>query len=664
MSFLQPWMLFALPLVALPIVIHLINRQRYRTVPWAAMMFLLKAQRLERGMARLRYWLIMLLRMVAVAAMLFAASRPLVSERLGGFQLGGPEMTLVVLDRSASMEAKELQTDRSKRSVALEKLADLLSRRQHGKRLALLDSGTGAVRQLDNPAQLAESFYTRATAAGADLPGLLEQALSYLQANEAGRVDLWICSDLSASDWDAASGRWTAIRESLAELKGVQLYLLAYGERPQDNLSIRVENVRRRQGVDTSELVLDVTVRAWDRQRSGSVLVTFEINQVRSLVELELASGAASLTGHRIPVGDQVLSGWGSVEIPPDSQPADNRYYFAFAEPPVRQAAIVTDDSKVGDTIRLGLEIPSETGVQHAVEVVPASRAGAIDWEELALLVWQASFPAEPLAGQIRDFVDSGRAALIFPPERVDDASLFDARWSDWQALTGEEQRLTWWRGDTDLLARTAAGDPLPLQQLRIFRHRQPQVGSAIPLAWLEGERPLLVRSASGRGHVYFWGTLPMSGYSTLEQDAVAFYVMLQRALTRGSKGLLEVEQLDAGFELQERLATAAPVAPVQAAPLVSERGLLAGVYRRENRWLAINRSPAEDDPAIVSEPDLERLFQGLSWVRIDDQVADQSLLASEIWRLLLVLLAVALVLEAFMCLPDRARRPASSGEV
>ena len=43
MSYLQPWMLWALPAVLLPIIIHLLNRLRYRTVHWGAMMFLLKA---------------------------------------------------------------------------------------------------------------------------------------------------------------------------------------------------------------------------------------------------------------------------------------------------------------------------------------------------------------------------------------------------------------------------------------------------------------------------------------------------------------------------------------------------------------------------------------------------------------------------------------------
>ena len=66
MSFLQPWMLLALPVIALPIIIHLINQRRYQSVPWGAMMFLLAANRMSRGYARLRQWLILLLRTLAI----------------------------------------------------------------------------------------------------------------------------------------------------------------------------------------------------------------------------------------------------------------------------------------------------------------------------------------------------------------------------------------------------------------------------------------------------------------------------------------------------------------------------------------------------------------------------------------------------------------------
>ncbi|MGH9676658.1 MAG: BatA domain-containing protein, partial [Candidatus Acidiferrum sp.] len=49
MTFLQPILLAALPLVALPIIIHLINQRRFQSIRWAGMMFLLAANRMSRG---------------------------------------------------------------------------------------------------------------------------------------------------------------------------------------------------------------------------------------------------------------------------------------------------------------------------------------------------------------------------------------------------------------------------------------------------------------------------------------------------------------------------------------------------------------------------------------------------------------------------------------
>ena len=53
MSFLQPLLLAALPIAALPILIHLINQRRFQTIRWAAMIFLLAANRIDRKSTRL-----------------------------------------------------------------------------------------------------------------------------------------------------------------------------------------------------------------------------------------------------------------------------------------------------------------------------------------------------------------------------------------------------------------------------------------------------------------------------------------------------------------------------------------------------------------------------------------------------------------------------------
>ena len=60
-------------------------------VDWGAMMFLLAANRLSRGYARLRQWLIMAFRMLAIAGLIFAIARPLASGWLGLSAGGRPD---------------------------------------------------------------------------------------------------------------------------------------------------------------------------------------------------------------------------------------------------------------------------------------------------------------------------------------------------------------------------------------------------------------------------------------------------------------------------------------------------------------------------------------------------------------------------------------------
>jgi hypothetical protein len=84
MTFLEPLMLIGLPLVLLPIIIHLLNKLRHRSVKWAAMMFLLSANKTATRHAKIRQWLILLMRAFAIAAIIFVVSRPIAGVGLDG----------------------------------------------------------------------------------------------------------------------------------------------------------------------------------------------------------------------------------------------------------------------------------------------------------------------------------------------------------------------------------------------------------------------------------------------------------------------------------------------------------------------------------------------------------------------------------------------------
>ena len=67
--FYAPWFVIAgLAAAAGPVIIHLLNRQRYRVVEWAAMDFLLESQKRNKKWIVLKQLLLLLLRTLAIAA--------------------------------------------------------------------------------------------------------------------------------------------------------------------------------------------------------------------------------------------------------------------------------------------------------------------------------------------------------------------------------------------------------------------------------------------------------------------------------------------------------------------------------------------------------------------------------------------------------------------
>ena len=654
MSFLQPLALIALPLMALPIIIHLINQQRHRTIPWAAMMFLMRAKRMSKGMARLRHLLILLMRTLAIAALIFAISRPLSGGWLGSVGLSKPDATLILLDRSASMETQDLQAGESKRSTALKRLAQLLEQGDYGTHLLLIDSASGQMQEVDSPKALLNLPMTGATATSANIPSMLETALAYLKANESGRAEIWICSDLNENDWDIHSGRWNAIREAFAQLEGVHHFLLAYTDSPSGNLSVRVENVQRWKRGNDAELILDVMVRTSGSSDTRSVPIEFEVNNVQSVVEMELDTLGASLQGHRIPIDAKLDSGWGSVSLPGDANPLDNRFFFVFSEPPVRQAVVVSDDKRIGEAFRRALATPTDARLQHQVEVIPVSRVAEIDWESTGLLIWQAALPSGLVAEQITHFVNSGRVVVFFPPPQNAGEQLFASHWGDWQSADGNEvSKIAWWRGDADLLAHVKSGDALPLNGLRTYRYRTLE-STGTPLARFDNDAALLSRVPTDHGAIYFCSTLPTAQFSSLERDGIVFYIMLQRALNEGCRALAAAAQRDAGLGVLADRNEWEPAAPAENTASLSQRELHAGVYHEGEYWVAVNRSQAEDSAKTSPVESVDALFDGLSYRRIDVDVGDTSALASELWRIFLIAMALALILEAVLSLPSQ----------
>src|SRR6185369_15800378 len=103
MSFLNPILLAGLAAVSIPIIIHLLNRRKFRKVAWAAMRFLQNAIEQNQRRMRIEDMILLALRCLLLPLLALTLARPaILSESAGAF--GQSKVTgVIILDNSRSM---------------------------------------------------------------------------------------------------------------------------------------------------------------------------------------------------------------------------------------------------------------------------------------------------------------------------------------------------------------------------------------------------------------------------------------------------------------------------------------------------------------------------------------------------------------------------------
>ncbi|MDG2221685.1 MAG: BatA domain-containing protein [Rubripirellula sp.] len=655
MSFLQPAMLFALPAIALPIIIHLINQRRFQTVNWAAMQFLLTATKMSRGYARLRQWLILAARTLAVAGLLFAVARPLSSGLLGIAAGGQADTTIVLLDRSASMTQRGPEGE-SKLQSGLNQLVDSLTLVPSG-RYVLIDSAIGKPQEFESPEDLLKAAESKPVSATADLTKMLETTEEYLRANRPSRCEICICSDVRKADWKPDSGQWETVRRSLLELpQMIRFHLLAYPELDKMNRSLRITSVQRIQRESGAELLLSLRIEQGTAESEITrIPIRLEIDGARSEFEIEMSGGQFDLVNYAIPIDSSQTRGWGRVSIPSDSHPADNEYFFVYDQSIERKTWIVAEDPETVVPLKLVASVPPQPNIVCSATILTPEQVIETADDQPALVIWQAAIPGpdDPTANWLKQVK---APILFFPPERIGGESYAGVRWTEWRDAASQ---VSTWVGDQGLLASTQSGAALPLGDLTVQRAVGIR-GDTIALATLDGDAPLLSQAITEQGQIYFMGTTVAPMNSSLATDGIVIYAMIQRAIAIGTQTQGNTRQLIAGSTSAQRAQGWQQIAGDSQA-LSTNYPLHAGIYRDGERLLAVNRSEAEDQPFIVPRDQVASLFGDLDFDRIDDRAGNSSSLIREIWRLFLIGMLVALIAEAVLCLPKRVAQKAVS---
>src|ERR1700719_4377121 len=104
MSFLAPAFFIGLGAIAIPVLVHLIQREKKRVIEFPSLMFVRRIPYQSVRRRRIRHWALLLMRAVAIPLIVAAFARPFIRQGTVAAAVGGGAREIVILlDRSASM---------------------------------------------------------------------------------------------------------------------------------------------------------------------------------------------------------------------------------------------------------------------------------------------------------------------------------------------------------------------------------------------------------------------------------------------------------------------------------------------------------------------------------------------------------------------------------
>jgi len=475
---------------------------------------------------------------------------------------------------------------------------------------------------------------------------MLQTAFQWLVDNQAGASEIWIASDLQASNWRPEDDRWASMIAQLDALpQPVRVRLLAFNENGSANAMVSLSELTRRTKGSAAELDLAFDIRR-DDSSSETVPVTVSVDGKTSQVET-LLEGQSVRWRQRVDAPSDSTGGWGSVSLPDDGNGSDNTAYFVYGSDTAFAATVVSSDDRNARFLRFAASTRDKEGFVPAKLASPNEAASAV-WESDSLLVWQAPLPKGDVADRVRTFVEEGGVAVFFPTADDDAVQFQGMGWGALDAADGEDVfGISIWEENEGPLANTDEGLRLPVDEFAAIQRRRIKGGSAV-LAAFEDETPFLTRRSLGRGRIYFCGSLPTPEWSSLG-DGFVLVPILRRALAEGGRRLNRDSILACGeLNAVDRTKPWTLVDSDQPKDILSQ----AGVYRHGDRLVAVNRPESENEPTVMEADTATGLFGELP-VRLWEETGQrEDRLQGEIWRLILCAMLVFLMIEAVLILP------------
>ncbi len=455
MPFLHPAVLWTgVAAVSVPILIHLLNRRRFRMIDWAAMRFLWESVRRNRRRLRIEELILLALRCLALLLLGVALARFTGCRAMQALPGGVESQTAVfVLDDSYSMAqrigggpifaaaATEI-VEEIKKLSATDHVAILLTSADEEAEPFLPHTADAEIEEL-----AARLGARKPSDLRARLPQALAAAAKIFQNDKSTTRRLFLYSDLRRADL-ADERQADEIRKQFDVLRGLKVQLIAvdFGREPKNNLTVESMEMLDKFAVANVPVRVRLEVRNNSNATANDVEVRLaaKVTTVEGLRDVELPAGAIdAIDAHgtgRLEFqvtcpdpGPAIVT----ARLPVDELPADNEAHLALDVRKAVHLLAVDGRPDLSDPIESASFFfvhaldPERNGSEGTrVEVVSPTAMGEtrLDKYDLIALLNVPELPVTidangqavyPLLDALADFVRSGGGLAIFTGDNV-----------------------------------------------------------------------------------------------------------------------------------------------------------------------------------------------------------------------------------------------------
>jgi hypothetical protein len=552
--FLNVIMLAGIAGAVVPVVVHLLNRARFRSVDWGAMMFLEEHSNRERRNRQISQWILLLARMAIVAMLALALARPVIGGNLAAFGQSTSVDTVILLDNSASM----LYTadGHSRIDLARQAIRQILATLHTGDQAALipLTGNNPTLTPLAVPTTNIQAIGDALDKAPlvsrsnevADMAGAFKHAADTLEHSSAQRRQIFLICDRQAVNWrnvtDTFAQSWRQ-RVNGSKATMPEVFVVPVGGMESDNIAIESIVLPMPQVIVNQPTDVEVTIHNYGQTVRTSVPVAIGVvnGQAAYRTTVNIGPGASITVKQTVRIG-QPGPRWVKATIDSDSIGWGNELYYAVdvtAPIPVLIDRGDLDDKKT-DYLKLALTPFASVGRPgpNVADIKILGRddtLGNLDSRNTPVVILDGVREiSDADSRSLEQFVYGGGGLLVMPGPLTDLANLNQQLYKQGagilpasvQDATGMDSLFSTTISHVELshpIFRFLAGssNPTPAAELNRYFPVVANTATSTVLANYANGLPFMLTANFGRGRVVLvtsplnenWGTLQSSKF-------------------------------------------------------------------------------------------------------------------------------------------------------